>query len=121
MKKRNKMDTPNQLIIYRFVSSYVGNLNPKVNDALLYEVFVTAGQIESCKIIKDKVVSAKLAYTGVIFLFSFLYRVIVFFHYTRTQTTIISVRGKCWIRICRFLCPRIGSYCTSKSQWKDCL
>eukprot|EP00339_Tiarina_fusa_P013961 CAMPEP_0117059360 /NCGR_PEP_ID=MMETSP0472-20121206/41228_1 /TAXON_ID=693140 ORGANISM="Tiarina fusus, Strain LIS" /NCGR_SAMPLE_ID=MMETSP0472 /ASSEMBLY_ACC=CAM_ASM_000603 /LENGTH=413 /DNA_ID=CAMNT_0004777027 /DNA_START=84 /DNA_END=1325 /DNA_ORIENTATION=+ len=35
-------------------SLYVGNLNTKVNDALLWEVFTTAGAVESCKIIKDK-------------------------------------------------------------------
>jgi len=35
-------------------SLYVGNLDPKVNDALLWEVFTTVGMVESCKIIKDK-------------------------------------------------------------------
>lgn len=33
---------------------YVGNLDSKVNDALLWEVFNTIGHVESCKIIKDK-------------------------------------------------------------------
>lgn len=32
---------------------YVGNLDQKVNDALLWEVFSTAGHVESCKIIKN--------------------------------------------------------------------
>jgi len=35
-------------------SLYVGNLDPKVNDVLLFEIFSPLGQVESCKIIKDR-------------------------------------------------------------------
>jgi len=35
-------------------SLYVGNLDPKVTDALLWEIFSTVGNVESCKVIKDK-------------------------------------------------------------------
>jgi len=33
---------------------YIGNLDPKVTDALLFDIFSTIGPIEGCKIIKDK-------------------------------------------------------------------
>lgn len=33
---------------------YVGNLDTKVTDMLLYEIFSTIGLVESCKVIKDK-------------------------------------------------------------------
>jgi len=35
-------------------SLYVGSLNSKINEALLYEIFATLGPIETCKLIKDK-------------------------------------------------------------------
>lgn len=35
-------------------SLYVGNLDPKVTDGLLWEVFSTVGSVESCKVINDK-------------------------------------------------------------------
>jgi len=36
-------------------SLYVGNLDQKVTDVLLWEIFSTVGNVESCKVIKDKV------------------------------------------------------------------
>jgi len=33
---------------------YIGNLDPKVTDALLYEIFSSVGAVEGCKVIKDK-------------------------------------------------------------------
>ena len=38
-------------------SLYVGNLDPKVTEGLLWEVFSTVGHVETCKLIKDRVVS----------------------------------------------------------------
>lgn len=35
-------------------SLYVGNLDAQVNDVLLYEIFSPMGQVENCKIIKDR-------------------------------------------------------------------
>lgn len=35
-------------------SLYVGNLDPKVTDGLLWEVFSTVGAVESCKVLHDK-------------------------------------------------------------------
>jgi len=43
-------------------SLYIGNLNNKITDALLYEIFSTLGAIESCKLIKDKTTGLSSGY-----------------------------------------------------------
>ena len=36
-------------------SLYIGNLDPKVTEGLMWEIFSTIGAVETCKLIKDKV------------------------------------------------------------------
>lgn len=35
--------------------SYIGNLDPKVTEQLLLEIFSAIGPVQGCKLIKDKV------------------------------------------------------------------
>jgi len=41
---------------------YVGNLNPRVNEALLWEIFNTVGRVETLKIIRDKHSNESMGY-----------------------------------------------------------
>jgi len=43
-------------------SLYVGNLDAKVTDVLLWEIFSTIGSVESCKVIKDKMYGESSGY-----------------------------------------------------------